>query len=558
VDLRDYLRAARQRWWLVIGVLGLAVAAAAVVTAETPPRYATTMTFFVTTPHDGVSDAYQGGLFSQQRVKSYADVLTSDRLAGAVASDLGNGLTTADVAGRITAKPIPDTVLLQATAVHTSPMESRRIGRAVSRQFKRLVEELETPPGGDKPAVKVEVIAGPRLAPAPVAPRPLRNYGLAAVLGLLAGLGAAIARELLDTTVKTVETLRRVVDVPVLGAIPHDPAARRAPLILRHAAGSGNAGAPGYGGPGNARAEALRHVRTNLRFIGVDDPIDSIVVTSALPSEGKSSTSANLAIVLAESGRQVLLVDADLRRPRLATYLGLEGAVGLTNVLVGQVDVDDVIQPWGPSGLTVLASGFIPPNPSELLGSAHMGDLLAQLGERYDTVLIDAPPLLPVTDAAVLAARADGALLVVRRGKTSQSQVRAAADALAAVDARLLGSVLNMVPVKGRSGYYYYGYGSRTASGARSVWRWRRRADAVETPPVGPPGSGWSPAGSPARPPARSPSGSHTADAVSAAGPVAGPLIEPAPDGAAPARPINASSSRSTVTVPDRSRTLPE
>jgi capsular exopolysaccharide synthesis family protein len=484
VDLRDYLRAARHRWWLVLGVLALAIGAAAAVTAHTTPRYATTMTFFVTTPHDGISDAYQGGLFSQQRVKSYADLLTSDRLAAAVASSIGGGRRTADVRGRISAEPIPDTVLLQATVVHPSRAESRRIGWGVGREFKRLVEDLETPPGGKAPAVKVEVIAGPRLQPEPVTPRPLRNYGLAAVLGLLAGLGAAVLRELLDTTVKTAETLRGVVESPVLGAIPYDPATRKAPLILRHAAGTGPGGAPGYGvGPGSARAEALRQIRTNLRFIGVDRPVETIVLTSALPNEGKSSTSANLAIVLAEAGRRVLLVDADLRRPRLATYLGLEGAVGLANVLVGQVGVDDVIQPWGPAGLDVLASGFVPPNPSELLGCAHMGDLLRELGERYDTVLIDAPPLLPVTDAAVLAGRADGALLIVRRGKTSQTQVRAAAQALEAVDARLLGTVLNMVPTKGRSGYYHhYGYGPRAASGARWAWvrgGWRLLARGV-------------------------------------------------------------------------------
>jgi capsular exopolysaccharide synthesis family protein len=454
VDLRDYLRAARQGWWLVIGVLALAVGAAAVVTARTEPQYATTVTFFITTPHNGVADAYQGGLFSQQRVKSYADLLTSDRLAHAVAGEHKGALTAAEVRGKISARALPDTVLLQATVVDASKQQSRRIGWSVSRQFKRLVETLETPPGAEYPAVKVEVIAGPRLEDEPVSPRPLRNYGLAAVLGLMAGLGAAVLREILDTTIRTAEALQQVVGAPALGTVPFDPAAKKAPLILAD-------------GAGTARAEALRQLRTNLRFIGVDRPVRTLVVTSAVPGEGKSSTAANLAIVLAESGHRVLLVDADLRRPRLAAYLGLEGAVGLTNVLVGQADARDVLQPWGPGGLQVLASGFVPPNPSELLGSQHMHDLLVALGEEFDTVVIDAPPLLPVTDAAVVAARADGALLVSRCRKTSQSQARAAATALRAVDARLVGCVLNMVPTKGSDAYHYYDYAPETGKSGR-------------------------------------------------------------------------------------------
>lgn len=454
MDLRDYLRAARQRWWLVLCAAGLAIGAAALVTARAEPKYATTMTFFISTPHSGVTDAYQGGLFSQQRVKSYADLLTSDRLAHAIAGEHKTSLVADQIRGRISGQALPDTVLLQATVVDTSRERSRDIGHSLTRQFKRLVEALETPPGEDNPSVKVEVIAGPRLQNEPVEPRPLRNYGLGALLGLLTGLGAAVLRETLDTTIKTAEALRQIVGAPSLGTVPFDSGTRKAPLLLN-------------GGAGSIRAEALRQLRTNLRFIGVDQPVKTIVVTSAVPGEGKSSTAANLALVIAESGSRVLLVDADLRRPRVAAYLGLEGAVGLTNILVGQVEADQVAQPWGPAGLQVLASGFIPPNPSELLGSQHMSDLLGRLHDEFDVVVIDAPPLLPVTDAAVVAARADGALLVTRHGKTTQAQVKSAVAALHAVDARVLGCVLNMAPVKGSDNYYYHGYNSGKGTGRR-------------------------------------------------------------------------------------------
>jgi capsular exopolysaccharide synthesis family protein len=445
MQLRDYLRTARQHWWLVLAVTVVALLSAVVVNVRTTPQYAASVTFFITTPNRGVTDAYQGGLFSQQRVKSYADLLTSDRLAAEIVVKEAVGLDAAQVQSRISAEPVPDTVLLEATVVDRYRARALRVAHGLARQFKALVESLETPQGAAASAVKVEVIAGPRLQAEPVAPRPWRNLAIALLLGLIAGLAAAVLRELLDTSVKSGETLQQAVGAPLLGTIPFDSSARQSPLILEDSIGS-------------ARAEALRQLRTNLQFVGVDQPIKTIVITSAVPGEGKSSTATNLAIVLAESGRNVLLVDADLRRPRLAEYLGLEGGVGLTNVLVGQAGPHDVIQQWGRSRLSVLPSGFNPPNPSELLGSQHMGDLLAELGAQFDTIIIDAPPLLPVTDAAVLAGRADGALVVSRCAKTGQSQIKMAAAALRAVQARLVGCVLNMVPTKGSEAYHYYDY----------------------------------------------------------------------------------------------------
>jgi capsular exopolysaccharide synthesis family protein len=234
----------------------------------------------------------------------------------------------------------------------------------------------------------------------------------------------------------------------VLVAIPYDNKARKNPLITQGSAQS-------------TRAEALRSLRTNLRFVSVDREIKTISVTSAAPGEGKSTTACNLAIVLAEAGKRVVLVDADLRRPRIAEYLGLEGAIGLTNVLVGYSKLDKALQQWGGTGVSVLPSGTVPPNPSELLSSRQMVDLLAALRNTFDVVIIDTPPLLAVTDAAVLSAVVDGTIQVLRYGKTSTAQARAAATALSAVDSRPLGNVLNMVPQRGSSAYTYYDYRSR-------------------------------------------------------------------------------------------------
>jgi len=481
MDLRDYLNALRKGWWLVLLCIAIALAAAALVTVRTPKQYASTVKFFVTTSSTGTNtDAYQGGLFSQQRVKSYADLMTSERLAKAIISSQGVQLSPGDVARRITATVEPDTVLLQATVTDVSSQRAQQIAQGVTSEFAKLVKKLETPPDASRATVKVEVVEGPNLLAGPVSPKPMRNLALAGILGLLLGFALALLRERLDTSVKSVEQLDELAGAPSLAAIAFDATAKKSPLLLR-------------GSSHSARAEALRQLRTNLQFVDVDSPRRVVVVTSAVPNEGKSSTATNLAITMAEAESRVLLLEGDLRRPRAAEYLGLEGAVGLTNVLVGQADIEEALQPWGDGRLSVLPSGSIPPNPSELLASAGMERLLAQMRERFDVIVIDSPPLLPVTDGAVLAVRADGALLVVRHGVTTTGQVSAAVAALKAVDARLIGTVMTMVPPRGAQAAGYagtYGYASITESERASSGR----------PPSGP--SGGQPSSGPSpRPP---------------------------------------------------------
>ena len=199
-----------------------------------------------------------------------------------------------------------------------------------------------------------------------------------------------------------------------------------------------------------------------------------MVVTSSLPGEGKSTTTINLAIALADAGSRVALVDADLRRPSVSKYLGIEGKVGLTTVLIGRATLDDVVQPWGNGKLHVLPSGQIPPNPSELLGSKAMAQVLTQLAAKYDVVLIDTPPLLPVTDAAILARLTSGALVVVSADKLHRNQLRESLGSLETVGARILGIVLNRVARKPSDAYTYYDYtpdGSESTNGSNPARR---------------------------------------------------------------------------------------
>src|SRR5690242_5107300 len=418
MSLRDYLSAVRKRWWLVVCAVVVALGGAATITFLTPPQYAATVTFFVNAQtKGGVTDAYQGDLFSQKRVTSYVDLLTSDRLASMIVENQPIGLTPAQVQGEIAAQSVPDTVLLRATVTDHDRDRALKLTTTLAEQFKLLVAQLETPPGGTVPSVRVDVIAGPTAGESPVSPNPARNGGLALVLGLIVGFGIAVLREALDTSVKTLEGLSELTAASVLAAVPYDCKAKNTSLIS-------------HGSACSTRAVSLRQLRTNLRFISVDRSVKTLAVTSAVPGEGKSTTACNLAIVLAEAGKRVVLVDADLRRPTIADYLNLEGAVGLTNVLVGQARLEVAVQQWNGEKVFVLPSGSIPPNPSELLGSRHMTELLRRLEERFDAVIIDTPPLLPVTDAAVLASTVDGVVLVSRCGKTTVSQAKQAANSL--------------------------------------------------------------------------------------------------------------------------------
>lgn len=440
MDLRQYWVAIRKSWWIILLVALLGVAGGFLVTLRATPQYASTVTFFISTPASGGTSPLAADQFATRRITSYVGLLSSDVTAQAVIDKTGVDLTVKQVRSAITGDADLNTVLLTATVTDPSPDQSLLIAQGLSTEFGRIVDQVD-PIGPD--AVVLRVISGPTLNPVPVSPRLTLNLAAGFAAGLILGVGLAIMRHLLDNTIRQAQTLREIARVPVLGIIPYDKDAKTSPLIVDSMSRS-------------IRAEAFRQLRTNLQFIDVERPVRVLVVTSSVAHEAKSSTATNLAMSFAESGRRVLLIEADLRRPRVADYLSLDRSVGLTDVLAGHVDVNDVIQPWG-RGLTVLTSGRIPPNPAELLGSVAMVNLLRTLRRTYDLIVIDTPPLLPVTDAAVAARHADGAVLIVRYGKTTKNQVSGALRSLRSVDARILGTVLTIVPIKGADGYDSYG-----------------------------------------------------------------------------------------------------
>ena len=308
-----------------------------------------------------------------------------------------------------------------------------------------------------------------------ISPNRRRAIQFAMIVGLLLGIAAAVGLEKIDDSVKSPDELLNRFQLPVLGQIPAIRAAGReegTPLsrLVTHV------------DPRSVVAEAYRSLRTNIAFSRAQSRIRTLVLTSPGPADGKSTTVANLAITFAQQGQKTLLVDADLRRAVLDKTFSVPRTPGLTEVVVGVAALDDAVHSTSVENLFVMGSGQLPPNPSELLGSARMREVLDAARERFDVVLFDSPPLLAVTDAAVLSTMVEGSILVVRMGSTSREAVRRAASHLRAVHSRVLGAVLNDIDLNAGSyyggyGYYAYAYDTRehVGSNGKGLMRKLRR-----------------------------------------------------------------------------------
>jgi succinoglycan biosynthesis transport protein ExoP len=450
VDLRDYLRILQKSWILIAIMILLGVGAAAAYSIVQVPKYSSSAKVFVSTSGGStVSDLQQGNTFTQQRVKTYADLATTPIVLLPVIAELGLDLSSDGLASMVTATAPLDTTLIEISVLDANAADAAKIATAISGSLTRVVEEIET--AGDASQispVKLTLVQHASVAQKPVSPNVQLNLVLGLLAGLAVGVGIAVLREILDNRVRTVRDVELITDVPILGGIVFDPKAKERPLIV-------------HADPRSPRAESFRTLRTNLQFLDIGRPDRSFVITSSIESEGKSTSAANLAIALADAGSRVLLIDADLRRPKLHEYLGLEGAVGLTDLLIGRAEPQDVIQPWGKADLFILPAGKIPPNPSELLGSEALINLISEFNKAFDVVLFDAPPLLPVTDAAILARTVGGTIVVCAAGRTHKAQLKGAFGTLENVGAPVSGIVLTMLPTKGPDAYGYgrYGYG---------------------------------------------------------------------------------------------------
>ena len=517
-SLDDYLRLLRERLWIIVLCVAVLVGGALYVSLQAVPQYVTSASLVPVSGSmdsaimgSGTSDFYYYG--PEQQVEMDLAVLTlNPAIAEAVKAELGSDADADTLAGMVTAAFTPENQVITLNGRGTDPTEVAAVVNAFAEQFivfqrdadraviasaRDLLQQrmdglsavektseyglmmqekyeslliLESIQDGGYSVVRQAAIPG-----APLPSGTSRNLLLAAGIGLVLGIALVLLLVMLDKRIKDEKTLERVSGLPVLASVPVIGGSWK-----RVRRGSRRADAIGFERSGYASLESFRTLRSSLQYFDVDSALRTIMITSALPQEGKTTTTINLGLSLALSGKRVIILEADLRRPMVNEYLGLEDEVGLSTVLAGKTSALQSLQllatdPYFPAkarkgadasdsallrrNLYCLPSGPLPPNPAELLASARMGEVIAELQEAVDYVLIDTPPLLPVSDALSVARHVDGVILTARLYATTLDEVRQARDLLDRAGARVIGVVAD--GVRRRDGYYVrrgYGY----------------------------------------------------------------------------------------------------
>lgn len=473
----DFVRLIRTNLKTLVATAALGLIAAFLWTSTQPEVYSSQATGLLTVgTGETVGDILTSQSVAATKVDAYAPLVNTRSVGERIVEDLGSDDDPSAVAASLTAitNPAAGLIVIQSSA--GTPQQAQDRANAAIRALADEAAEIETGGREDAPlVVRIKPMENAALPSAPTSPNLTKNLVIGLLAGLVLGLAFSALRRRLDARIRVQTEAEELTKASVIGVIPESSqlAKKRTSQLDRH----------------SAPVEAMRHVRTNLRFVDVDNPPRSVVVTSAVQGEGKSTISSTLARILAEAGQQVVIVDADLRRPNVANFFGVDDTVGLTQVLAGDVDIDDVLQDSVYEGLQILTAGRVPPNPSELLGSKKMRAVIEELAKDH-FVILDAPPLLPVTDAGLLATQADGALLVLRVGKTYKEQAALSAKVLEQLGARLLGVILNQAAPKNMGtvlyghGYGYgsyqsqYGYGDERKTGRKARKERRERAKA--------------------------------------------------------------------------------
>lgn len=465
MELSDYFRILRAHWIVILVATVLGAGAAFGWSALQPRVYAADTTGIVTAVGgDGTSGAaLVGNQLAQSRVKSYLNLGSWRAVAEHAIDDLGLDASPESLVSRVSVTNPTDTTALKVTATGSTPETAQELAEAWMRGMAVEIEKLEGGTESTPAAVSLIVGDSARLPTSPSSPNTRLNLIIGALAGLAIGLVYAFVRHTVDRRIRHPRDIERETGVSVIGTLPLEKTMDGERQVIDFSLDTQH-------GVSHHTIESMRELRTNLQFIDVDNPPRVIVVTSSVPGDGKSTVAVNLASSLAAAGQWAILIDCDLRRPVVADIFGISRDVGLTDILAGRAELQDVAhRPNRDVPLAVLGAGRIPPNPSELLGSHRMQDFLAEISKTA-IVILDSPPVLPVTDAAVLAANADGVIVVVSSGKTTFDMLQRAIASIQRTTGRVLGVVLNKVPRKGaESAYYgreYYGayerYGRET------------------------------------------------------------------------------------------------
>ena len=505
MDLGAYLKPLLRMWWLIIAAVLVATIASFLMLRRVPPTYQSHAVLMVgqalQNPNPSNNDLY----LSQQLANTYVDILQREQLQNATKAALG-----LEWLPKYSARIVPATQLIELAVIDTIPERAQAVGSELANQLIRLtpagsenvdqsreafiaqqLDELEASIEATRAEISktqselasmlsarqiadaqtqitalegklqtlqanyaallqttgrvaintISIIEPATLPTKPIGPNRPAMILIAAVIGFVLAAAGAYLLDYLDDTFKNPEDIQKTLGLATLGAVPRmrTDAAQNGLLL---------------GGPPTV-VEAYNVLRTNLQFAAVGERLGSLLVTSASPHEGKSLTAANLSIALAQASQRVILVDADLRRPRQHKLFGLSNSVGVTSALLqANRSLDNLLHQTAVPGLRVLTSGPVPPNPSQLLSATRMRELLAGLAAEADIVILDSPPATAVADAAILSTHVDGVLMVVDAGSTRHGPARKAIEALKQVNARVIGVTLNRMPRS--SGYYYY------------------------------------------------------------------------------------------------------
>lgn len=511
VDIKEYFFLFWSWAWLILLAGLLAGAAAYAVSIHTTPVYEASTRLLISAPSsiNGATDP-TALVTTQTMTSTYSQMLLDRPVLQGVIDGLQLQTTPEDLEKNISVDVVTNTQLLTITVRDPQPVQATNIANKMASVFADRIRELQSEryaasrDGLQKQVSDMEkqiadtndliaitsdqatleqlqsrltqyrtlysnlvtsfeqvrlaeeqtstnvVVSEPASVPnIPISPQPTRNTVLAVLAGMLMAAGIVFAGDTLDDTIKRPDEIRRKFDLPILAMIGWHEVPKDKPIALAE--------------PRSPTAEAFRSLRTNITYATVDKPLRRILVTSATPQDGKTTVAASLAVVLAQNEKQVVLLDADLRRPQIHQKFGMYNRLGLSDLFLRPLDaMSSAIHSTNVPGLAVVTSGGLPPNPSELLTSLMMGRILNRLNQAFDLIVIDTPPLLSVTDAAALAPAMDGVILVARPGITKLGALRQAVEQLQAVNARILGIVFNQVnPSSRKYGYYYSRYYSK-------------------------------------------------------------------------------------------------
>ena len=464
MELRDYLRILWGRKVLIILCVALSAGSALAFSARVSPTYAASAKVFVgprSIERDDAAGALQELTMSQQFVSSYAEILKSRPLAELVVEKTNASISPGELTERIETKIIPDTRLIEVTVSAPSPAAAATYANSLVTTF---VEDQDNRFGGGA-LVTASVLERALEPEDPVSPKPVQNGIVGGLLGIMLGIGIAFVLEQLDLTVKTKEDVERIfAPLPGIATIPLAPNSKDWSIFLRDA-------------PNSPESEAIRILRTNIQFFSVDEPVQRVLVTSTLAGEGKTTVAVNLAAGIAATDLRVLLIEADLRKPTLKNYFPDFQGVGLSQVLSGQAELEEAVWNTNIPNLFLVMSGRLPPNPSELLGSQRMADILDLASSIADVIILDTPPALPVTDATALAPQSDGVILVVRAGQTSAHKALDVAKNFERTGVRVLGVALNAMGGDTSSSYYYHYAAAEARTGGRRAKKRSSRFD---------------------------------------------------------------------------------